>query len=88
MAATKELALDRAGRLVIPKEIRDRAGLQPGVPLRIAVREGRVEIEAAPVEVRIERRGLVSVAVPVEPTPELTNEDVTRVRDELRSRRG
>ncbi|HEX2252706.1 MAG TPA: AbrB/MazE/SpoVT family DNA-binding domain-containing protein [Thermoanaerobaculia bacterium] len=86
MSTPKKVALDRAGRVVIPKEIRERAGLEPGKPLRIALRDGRVEIEAAPVEMRIERRGLVSVAVPVEPTAELTNDDVTRVRDELRAR--
>ena len=37
--------IDKAGRVVIPKAIRDRAGLQPGMELEIAVRDGRVELE-------------------------------------------
>ena len=40
--------MDRAGRLVIPKEIRREAKLVPGVPLEVKWREGRIEIEPAP----------------------------------------
>jgi AbrB family looped-hinge helix DNA binding protein len=39
--------MDKAGRLVLPKAIREEAGIEPGIPLRIAVRDGRVEIEPA-----------------------------------------
>src|SRR5258706_225166 len=40
--------MDSAGRLVLPREIRDQAQLEPGMPLRIVFRDGRVEIDPAP----------------------------------------
>ncbi len=49
--------IDRAGRLVIPKEIRDRAGLTPGMPLNIRVHNGVIEIEPEGLPVRLEWRG-------------------------------
>jgi AbrB family looped-hinge helix DNA binding protein len=79
--------IDRAGRLVIPKEIRELAGLAAGIPLEIVYRDGHVEIEPAPLEVRIERRGRVSVAVPLRQVPPLTAVEVEQTRAEARSRR-
>jgi AbrB family looped-hinge helix DNA binding protein len=35
-----DIAIDKVGRLVIPKEIRDEAGIEPGMPLTIRCREG------------------------------------------------
>lgn len=55
-------SIDRSGRLVISKDIRRRAGLRPGVQLKILYRAGRVEIEPAPTPVRLARRGPVTVA--------------------------
>jgi AbrB family looped-hinge helix DNA binding protein len=76
--------MDEAGRLVIPKPIRERAGLRPGVPLAISYREGRIEIEPAPRAVTLVRKGSFRVAVPVEVSDPLTEETVERVRRELR----
>lgn len=45
--------IDKAGRLVIPKPIRDAMGLKPGRPLKIDFIDGRIEIEHAPVETRV-----------------------------------
>lgn len=87
MSHGNHATIDRAGRLVIPKEIRDRAGLAAGIPLEIVYRDGHVEIEPAPLEVRIERRGRVSVAVPVRQVPALTAAEVEQTRAEVRSRR-
>lgn len=39
------VTMDSAGRLVIPREVRRKAGMQPGVPLQIRCREGVIEIE-------------------------------------------
>gem|GEM_PF-2052075 len=55
--------IDKAGRVVIPKAIRDAAGLDEGREITVALRDGRVEIEAAPTEVTLERRDGVLVAV-------------------------
>jgi AbrB family looped-hinge helix DNA binding protein len=75
--------MDRAGRLVIPKEIRREAKLAPGVPLEVKWREGRIEIEPAPASVRLQRRGRLLVAVPRKKMPPLTAEAVEQARAKL-----
>lgn len=87
MSSTTRGSIDAAGRLVIPKAIRQAAGLGPETPLEIRYRDGRVEIEPAPVELRIDMRGKVAVAVPTEPVPRLTTEEVERLREQIRAGR-
>ena len=79
--------MDSAGRLVLPREIRDEAKLEPGIPLRIAVRDGRVEIEAAPREVRVVRKGRMRVAVPIEEGTPLRNDSVRQTTASVRESR-
>lgn len=79
--------MDSAGRLVIPRQVRRQAGWAPGVPLDVRWRDGRVEIEPAPVAVRLERRGHLLVAVPREPISPLTATEVERTRDALQQQR-
>lgn len=79
--------IDAAGRLVLPKEIRDEAQIEPGMPLSISYHDGRIEIEPAPREVRIVRKGRVSVAVPLEPGEPLTAAIVQETIDSLRNRK-
>lgn len=82
-----EITMDAAGRLVVPKAVREEAGLVPGVPLRIACRDGRVEIEPAPREIRVVDRHGFRVAEPVTSGQALTRRTVKRVTDDVRSRR-
>lgn len=77
--------IDRAGRLVLPKAARDRAGLVAGMPLEVRVVDGRVEIEPAATRVTVEKKGGFWIATPVEPLPVLRQEDVDRTIDELRA---
>ncbi len=79
--------IDAAGRLVIPKEIRRQAGLQPGMPLDVRWQDGRIEIEPAARPVRLERRGRFLVAV-ADGTDELTTEIVEETREALARERG
>jgi AbrB family looped-hinge helix DNA binding protein len=79
--------MDSAGRLVLPKEIRDEARLEPGMPLRIVCRDGRVEIEPAPREVRVVRKGRLRIAVPIEAGDPLRSETVRETTTEVRGRR-
>jgi AbrB family looped-hinge helix DNA binding protein len=79
--------IDSAGRLVLPKEIRDEARLEPGMPLRIAYRDGRVEIEPLPREVRVIRKGRLQVAVPVEKGDSLASDTVRETVKSVRGRR-
>lgn len=81
--------MDAAGRLVIPKKIRHEAGIQPGVPLEVRVRDGRIEIEPEPMKVRFVREGRLLVAYPLEDTPpmdaEIVDATLEAVRDERSS---
>jgi AbrB family looped-hinge helix DNA binding protein len=77
-------AMDAAGRLVLPKPIRDEAGLRPGEPLEITVRDGRIEIEPVPREVRIKERSGFRVAEPVGPYETLRKETVRKAVRKVR----
>jgi AbrB family looped-hinge helix DNA binding protein len=57
-------AIDAAGRVVIPKALRDALGLRAGQPLEIAERDGRLEIVPAstPMTLVDEGDGVVAVA--------------------------
>jgi AbrB family looped-hinge helix DNA binding protein len=79
--------MDSAGRLVIPKEIRQQAQIRPGMPLEIRLREGRIEIESTPLDITIRRRGRLAIAVPKEAVPPLTSETVEETRSRLRRER-
>ena len=76
--------MDRAGRLVLPKAARERAGLAAGMPLEVRVVDGRIEIEPATARVSVEKKGGFWVASPVEDVPVLRQEEVDRTIDELR----
>ena len=78
--------IDSAGRLVLPRDIRDQAGLEPGMPLRIVFRDGRIEIEPAPREVRIVRKGRMRVAGPVEEGDVLGSDAVRETTASVRER--
>lgn len=78
--------MDDAGRIVIPKELRERAGLQPGAPLEARLEDGIIAIEPQPTPVRLEKRGRFVVAVPLTPGPVLKSETVERTISELRDR--
>lgn len=81
-------AIDSAGRLVIPKPVRDAAGIAPGMPLEVRFRDGRIEIEPSPLEISIETVDGVAVASPSSPVPVLSADTVTATRDRLREERG
>jgi AbrB family looped-hinge helix DNA binding protein len=81
--------IDKAGRVVIPKKIRDAVGLEPGMELDVRMCNGRVEIEPAAVSVTLVRRpGGMLVAVPDIPVEPLPHEVIEQVLDELRDGRG
>ena len=85
MSTAIRSSIDAAGRLVIPKPIREAAGLKPEMPLEVRFHDGRVEIEPAPLEVRIEMKGGVAVAIPTEPVPPTTADEVEEVRARIRN---
>ena len=80
--------MDSAGRLVLPKDIRQQAGIRPGMSLEIHVKDGRIEIEPEPLKVKLERRGRLLVAVPRESVEPLTETIVEGTRRKVRRERG
>ena len=82
-----QTTIDATGRLVIPKSLRVAAGLVPGMPLTITFREGRIEIEPAPLEVELVDRGGFTVAEPVTPVEALSHSTVRDTKDQIRTGR-
>jgi AbrB family looped-hinge helix DNA binding protein len=76
--------IDTAGRIVIPKKLRDRAGLIPGSEVEVNACEGRIEIEPVYEEPRLEWRDGFLVAVPPDGTPAMTHEEMLELIDYMR----
>ncbi len=79
------VSIDVAGRLVIPKSIREAAGITATDQLEIRLLDdGAIELRPRPNAMRIEERSGIYVAVPLEPGLPLTEEDVEATRRQLR----
>jgi AbrB family looped-hinge helix DNA binding protein len=76
--------MDAAGRLVLPKAIRDRAQLTPGVPLEVRVVDGRIEIEPVPATVTLTRTDGFWVAAPAADVPVLSQTEADATLEGLR----
>ncbi len=76
--------IDRAGRIVIPKPLRDELGLTEGTEVEVSAWEGKLEIEVPPATMRLERRGKVTVAVPDHELPPLTATEVREALERVR----
>jgi len=77
--------IDNAGRLVIPKSIRQQAGLEPGQSLEIRWTNGRIEIEPATLPVTLVEKGHLLVAVSQQEIKALTTELVEQTRQTLQT---
>jgi AbrB family looped-hinge helix DNA binding protein len=76
--------IDSAGRIVVPKSLRQALGLKAGQPLEIRAGDGRLEIEIAPTPVQLKKRGKGVVAVPSAELPVLTAEQVRDTLERIR----
>ncbi len=79
-----KIALDAAGRIVVPKPLRQALGLKPGQALEIRAGDGRLEIEIAPTPMRLTKRGKGVVAVPEGKLPTLTADQVRETLERVR----
>ena len=78
--------IDRAGRVVVPKALRQAIGLLGGSTIELRVADGRIEMEPAPLDVRLVRKGGLLVAVPANSVPPMLAATVDRTVAALRAR--
>jgi AbrB family looped-hinge helix DNA binding protein len=76
--------IDAAGRIVVPKALRQALGLKPGQPLEIRAGDGRLEIEIAATPMKLQKRGKGVVAVPEAELPPLTADQVRDTLERVR----
>jgi AbrB family looped-hinge helix DNA binding protein len=76
--------IDAAGRIIVPKAMRDALGLKPGQPLEIRAGDGRLEIEVAPTGMALRKRGKGVVAVAEKDMPPLTADQVRETLEKVR----
>jgi AbrB family looped-hinge helix DNA binding protein len=79
-----ETTIDSAGRIVVPKAIRDALGLSSGQKLEIRAGDGRLEIEIAATPMALQTRGKGVVAVPAAKLPRLTSDQVRETLERVR----
>jgi AbrB family looped-hinge helix DNA binding protein len=78
--------IDKAGRLVIPAAIRDKAGLAPGTTIEISLEETSVRLERIAPGPRLVRVGKRLVARPTASADTRPEIDVAALVEEERSR--
>lgn len=79
--------IDGAGRIVVPKALRRAARLEPGTELEVRLVGSHLELEPTAASVRLERRGGLTVAVPIEPKTTVTGAEVDAVLQSIRTGR-
>jgi AbrB family looped-hinge helix DNA binding protein len=78
--------IDKAGRVVIPANIRDRAGLTAGAELEVSLDEFGIRLERVAPGPRLVKVGRRTVARPTAPTETRSTLDVAALIEEERNR--
>jgi AbrB family looped-hinge helix DNA binding protein len=76
--------IDAAGRLVVPKPLRDELGLESGTELELEARDGALEVSVPAIPMRLERQGNRWMAVTDQPMPALTADEVRATLERVR----
>jgi AbrB family looped-hinge helix DNA binding protein len=76
--------IDSAGRIVVPKRLREELGFRPGQKLELSAVDGRLEVEHPTTPIRLEEREGRLVAVADRPMPTLTPELVRETLEQIR----
>ena len=76
--------IDSAGRIVVPKALRDALGLRPNQSLEIRAGDGRLEIEIAVTPMQLRKRGKGMIAIPDGELPVLTGDLVRETLERVR----
>lgn len=78
------VSIDRAGRIVVPKALRDALGFAEGVDLEVFAEDGRLVVELHNPPKRLAKRGNMVVIVADEPIGEMTPDQVRDVLESVR----
>jgi len=78
------VTIDRAGRFVVPKVLRDELGMEAGQPLQASVNDGRLEIEPVALDAELVEVDGVMVITPRQQVPPITRDEVRRVIESVR----
>jgi AbrB family looped-hinge helix DNA binding protein len=76
--------IDAAGRIVVPKRLREELGFRPGQRLELSAVDGRLEVEHPATPMHLEKHGGRLVAVADRPMPTLTTELVRETLEQIR----
>lgn len=79
-----QTSIDSAGRVVVPKPLRDALGLAPGTRLEASMMDGRLVLEPVAVPMRLVKRAGGLVVEAEGPLPPLTAEQVRATLEALR----
>ena len=79
--------IDRAGRVVVPKRIREAVQLEAGSEIDVRVENGIIQMEPVAAPVKFKKRGHLVVATRPEQTGTLTQEMVEATRESIRGER-
>lgn len=79
--------IDTAGRVVIPKPIRDQAGIAGGTALEIRFRDGRVEIEPPASDIKVKMVNGVPVLTAAKGAGKLSARETEAVLQKIRRER-
>jgi AbrB family looped-hinge helix DNA binding protein len=76
--------IDSAGRIVVPKSLREELGFKPGQKLELSAVDGRLEVEHPITPMRLVKRKGRLVAVADRPMPTLTSDMVRETLERTR----
>jgi AbrB family looped-hinge helix DNA binding protein len=76
--------IDAAGRIVVPKPLREELGFKAGQALELSAADGRLEVEHPTTPIRLEKRDGQLVAVADREMPTLTAELVRETLEQIR----
>jgi AbrB family looped-hinge helix DNA binding protein len=79
-----KITIDAAGRIVVPRSLRQALNIKPGQTLDIRAGDGRLEIEISATPMSLQKRGKDVVAIPESSLPSLTADVVRETLEHIR----
>jgi len=76
--------IDAAGRLVVPKPLREELGFSAGQEVELIAVDGRLEVSVPATPMQLERQGGDIIAVALRPIPSLSAEEVRATLERVR----